>query len=207
MDRFIPKYARVPLIICAVAQFMAYWLPRALPRLPYTVDMATALDRAIVVTPPWIVVYVAAYMYWVLGYIAVARVSPGVCMRFCRADWMGKGVAFLCFVFLPTYLARPEITGGGAFGWMLRAIYTADAPNNLFPSMHCSISWLLARQMGMLDAFRPGAKAASYVLAILICISTLYTGQHVVADVVGGIILAEGSIYLIRKWNRHEVEI
>jgi membrane-associated phospholipid phosphatase len=207
MDRIIPRYARVPLLFCAVAQFLAYYLPRALPRLPYVVDMATKLDRLITVTPAWILVYVAAYLYWVYGYVAIARVSPDVCRRFCRADYIGKAVAFVCFVLLPTCLPRSEVEGGGAFGWMLRAIYAADAPDNLFPSLHCSVSWLVARFMGTLPAFSTGVKIASFLFAILVCVSTLFTGQHVIADAIGGILLAEGAIYLSGKVTKHETQV
>lgn len=207
MGKIIPKYARVPLLICVAAQFLAYYLPRALPRLPYVVDMATPLDRLIPVAPGWIVVYVAAYLYWVYGYVAITRVSPGVCGRFCRADWLGKAVAFLCFFLLPTCLPRREIAGGGVCGWLLRAVYAADAPDNLFPSLHCSASWLVARSMGALDAFRPSVKIASFLFALLVCVSTLFTGQHVIADVAGGILLAEGAIYASRKWMRYESQV
>ena len=207
MGKVIPKYARVPLLICAVAQFAAYFLPRVLPKLPYLVGMATPLDRMIRIAPAWVVVYVAAYLYWVYAYVAIARVSPSVCRRFCRADCIGKAVAFLCFVFLPTRLPRAEIVGGGAINWMLRAIYAADAPDNLFPSLHCAVSWLVAREMGMLAAFRPAVKIASFLFAILVCLSTLFTGQHLIADVIGGILLAEGAIYVSRKWARNEAQI
>lgn len=207
MGKIIPKYARIPLLICAVAQFVAYLLPRALPKLPFAVDMATPLDRMIRVAPAWVVIYVAAYLYWVSAYVAIARVSPGVCRKFCRADWIGKAVAFLCFVLLPTRLPRIEIADGGVFGWMLRAIYAADAPDNLFPSLHCFVSWLVAREMGMLAAFRPAIKIASFLFAILVCLSALFTGQHLIADVIGGILLAEGAIYVSRKWARHEAQI
>lgn len=204
MGKIIPKYARVPLLLCAVVQFLAYYVPRALPRLPYVVDMATPLDRMISVAPVWIVAYVGAYLYWVAGYFLIARVSPAVCRSFFRADWIGKLVAFLCFVFLPTCLPRAEIADGGVFGWTLRAIYAADAPDNLFPSLHCSVSWLIARQMGTLAAFRPAVKAVSFAFAILVCLSTLYTGQHVIADVIGGILLSESAIRVSEKMEKHE---
>lgn len=207
MGKIIPKYARVPLLLCAVTQFLAYYLPRVLPKLPYTVDMATPLDRMVTVAPAWVAVYVAAYLYWVVGYVAIARVSPGVCRRFFRADYLAKAVAMISFILLPTYLPRAHVASGGAFGWLLRAIYAADAPDNLFPSLHCSVSWLIARQIGALTAFRPSVKAAAFGFSVLVFLSTLFTGQHLIADVVGGMLLAEGAIYCSRKWTAHEAQV
>lgn len=207
MDKIIPKHARIPLLICAAAQFLAYYLPRALPRLPYVVDMAIPLDRLVAVAPAWVLVYVVAYIYWVAGYVAIARVSPGVSRAFCRADLITKAAAFLCFVLLPTNLPRVEVTGGGLLGGLLRGIYAIDAPDNLFPSLHCAVSWLVARQMGMLSAFKPWHKAASFLFAALVCVSTLFTGQHVAADIAGGVAVAEGALYISWKWMKNEAQV
>ena len=159
------------------------------------------------IAPPWIAVYVGAYLYWVVGYVAIARVSPGVCRRFFRADYLAKAVAMLSFIFLPTWLPREQVASGGAFGWLLRAIYAADPPNNLFPSLHCSVSWLIARQIGALSAFRPAVKAAAFAFSVLVFLSTLYTRQHLIADVLGGMLLAEGAFYISRKWAAHEAQV
>jgi membrane-associated phospholipid phosphatase len=199
MGRIIPKFARWYLLICAVSQFLAYCLPRVLPRPGYLVEMATPLDALIVVSPPWVVIYVAAYLFWVWGYIAVCRQSPEICREFCHTDYISKAVTMLCFILLPTFLPRPEITGGGVFDWALRAIYAIDAPDNLFPSMHCSHSWLVARYVGKLPSFRLATKVFAYVFAVLVFLSTLFTGQHVIADIIGGVVLMEIVMLLARR--------
>lgn len=207
MGKVVPKFARIPLLICALTQFLSYYLPRALPSPGYVVDMTTPFDRMITVIPAWVIVYVLAYLYWVVGYIAITRVDQRTCRVFCRADSIGKVLAAACFVLLPTHLSRPEVVGDGVFEWLLRVIYAADAPDNLFPSLHCQISWFVARYIGAMDAFGSGVKVVSFLFAALVCISTLFTGQHVIWDVIGGILFAEGAIYLSKRGMNDEAQV
>ena len=64
---------------------------------------------------------------------------------------------------------------------------------NLFPSIHCLASWLcfvvLRRQQEIPRWYR----VCCGIMAILICVSTVAVRQHVLADVAGGILLAEGA--------------
>ena len=70
-------------------------------------------------------------------------------------------------------------------------VYSVDTPDNLFPSLHCMISWLCwAGIRGDRDvSFR--VRAAALLMALLVCVSTLTVRQHVIADVIAGIVLAE----------------
>lgn len=100
----------------------------------------------------------------------------------------------------PTEFARDNI-----FVDLCKSLYSIDTSTNVLPSIHvfnslaCGIS--LGRVLG-----RRGHKlaaAASYVMAALICISTVFVKQHSVVDVVSGLVLyAVITLALIKLYKR-----
>ena len=67
----------------------------------------------------------------------------------------------------------------------------ADTPDNLFPSIHCLASWFCWIGVRNRRDLHPAVRYLALVLAILICISTVTTKQHVIVDIFAGIFLAE----------------
>src|SRR5262249_22146119 len=76
----------------------------------------------------------------------------------------------------------------GVTGWMYRSMVEIDdPPANAAPSLHVSLSCLLAWAL----AFdRPRWWAAALLGAILVWLSTLYTAQHHLIDDGSGYLLA-----------------
>lgn len=91
------------------------------------------------------------------------------------------------FVLLPLTIERPALSGAAPFDPLLSALYAADRPTNLFPSLHISLTCLFAS--GIAQA-RPRWKAWVWAWAALIALSTLLTRQHYAVDVAGGALLA-----------------
>ena len=92
-----------------------------------------------------------------------------------------------CFVLWPLTIPRPEIGLASVFDRMLAALYAADRPTNLFPSLHVSLSYLFALAVG--DA-RPRLRRWTLAWATLVAASALLTRQHYLVDVIGGIVVA-----------------
>ena len=189
----IPDYARLSLFLCLVTDLIAFYLPR-LMGIQARFDLSVALDRRIPVVPLFTVIYFAAFAFWTVNYVLTCRQSRMLARRLFFADTFSKIVCLICFLAVPCYIVRPaneEITGTGA--WLLRLLYAVDEPNNLFPSIHCLVSWLSFRPLLSRDARRvPAAyKAFSGIFCVLICLSTLYTRQHVILDWVSGFAVAE----------------
>jgi membrane-associated phospholipid phosphatase len=93
---------------------------------------------------------------------------------------------------------------GEGFGvWGLRFLYDADPPYNCFPSIHVAHSSVSAlacfrvhRRLGLIAAF----------CALLVALSTLFTKQHYVADLVAGILLALAAYTVfLRGYSREKV--
>ena len=100
------------------------------------------------------------------------------------------------FLLLPTTNTRPAVELEGFWNQMMIFLYSADAADNLFPSIHCLESWLCFAGIRNRRGTSLRLQAFSGVAAVLICASTLLTKQHVLIDVIGGVALAELCFYL-----------
>jgi membrane-associated phospholipid phosphatase len=175
-----------------------FWPPerRYAPELP--------LDRALPLMPTWALVYGALYMFLILLPIFVMRQDEGI-RRTVNAYlliWITAYVFF--FILYPTVAPRPpRVIGQGFAAWGLRALYSSDPPYNCFPSLHVAHSFVSA-----LACYRVHRRVGivAVVCAALVALSTLFTKQHYILDVIAGVILAFTAYAIfLRNYAREEV--
>ena len=104
-------------------------------------DLTLPFDRAVPLVPGFVSIYLGCYLFWIINYILIARQGEEHCIRFAAADIMSRLVCCAFFLLLPTTNVRPVLSGDGIWVTLLQAVYKADAPVNLFPSIHCLVSW------------------------------------------------------------------
>lgn len=153
--------------------------------------------RYVPLLSPFVFVYLSAYIMPLAPYLALrdrartrrfAAVTFGV-IAFC-------GVVFLL---LPFTIERPSIFSDASSDRLLGWLYATDRPINLFPSMHVALAYLFAYGTGQ---ERPRWKKFMMLWATLIALSTLFTHQHYVVDVLGGIIVAMGAWRIFLKMTK-----
>jgi membrane-associated phospholipid phosphatase len=160
-------------------------------------------DRAVPLQPTWALIYGALYLFLIVLPVLVVRDPAHIRRTFWAylAVWI---TAYVCFLVYPTVAPRPpEVVGDGFAAWGLRFLYDADPPYNCFPSLHVAHSFVSAltcyrlhRPLGFVTLF----------FASVVAVSTLFTRQHYIADVVGGIVLAFAAYVLIlRGYPRRNV--
>ena len=167
--------------------------------------MAVPLDQLIPFLPWTVSIYFGCFLFWTVLYLLLARQDQEQAYRFFCADFLAKLVCLLFFILLPTTLTRPAVTGTSLWDAMMRLLYRLDEPRNLFPSIHCLVSWLCFVGARHHRGFPRWAVWTTAVLAVLVCLSTLTTRQHVAADVAGGIFLAELSYAAARAAPLHRL--
>ena len=115
--------------------------------------------------------------------------------KLCLMMFSGMTFCLILYMILPNGVdLRPTAAQVGRDNIamdLMQLIWKADASNNVCPSIHCQSSgcMALAFAKSKLAAGRPWRKALAYGWAALICISTVFTKQHSVIDVVCGLAL------------------
>jgi membrane-associated phospholipid phosphatase len=146
-----------------------------------------ALDRALPLLPAWALVYGSLYAFLILLPVFVIRQQEQI-RRTVLAYLMVWITAYVCFFVYPTLAPRPaEVLGQGFVAWSLRFLYSADPPYNCFPSLHVAHSFVSALACSRVHR---GVGIGGAICALLVGLSTLYTKQHYVLDVLAGILLA-----------------
>jgi membrane-associated phospholipid phosphatase len=164
---------------------------------------ALTLDRLLPLAPAWALVYGALYASLIVLPVLVLQ-QEELIRRTVWAYLMVWSVAYMCFLLYPTVAPRPDTVIGNGFAvWGLRFLYDADPPYNCFPSIHVAHSFVSA-----LACYRVHRNLGVIALlsASLVALSTLFTKQHYVADLVAGILLA-GAAYgvFLRGYSREKI--
>lgn len=161
-----------------------------------------ALDRAIPLEPAWSVIYGSLFLAALLPVMVVHQQE--LVRRTILAFLMAWLVSFAFFLGYPTVTSRPdEVAVDGFFSWTLGIIYQSDIRYNCFPSLHVAQCFLAAL---VCHRVHRGVGAVAMAWAFLVALSTLFTKQHYVLDVVGGMLLAGVAHFaILRSYPRDAV--
>jgi len=187
----IPEYGLISAAACFLLNCSVYWGTQLLMGSAHHYDLTTALDRQIPFLKEWSVIYLLSFVFWAVNFILVSFEEKEKWFRFVTSDMTAKLICAAVFILLPTTNVRPQVPGADLFSWLTRFIFQSDRPTNLFPSIHCLVSWLCFIGIRRSKKIPLWYKGFSCLFALLICASTQLIKQHYLADVAGGILLAE----------------
>ena len=111
------------------------------------------------------------------------------------ADLLSRVVCGIFFLILPTTNVRPELPADSVFTPAMRWLWNIDEASNLFPSIHCLVSWLCYVGIRGRKEIPGWYRAFSCLFAVSVFISTQTTKQHYVVDIIGALVIAEGCFY------------
>ena len=154
-------------------------------------DVQLKCDRKIPLQSQWVYIYILWYpliaVYPLYLYSCSERLYIA-CIAAAVADILGSMVVYVLF---PTSFQRPVPSGVTLSDKILCKIYLADYKGlNCMPSMHCSMCYIIMCSSVITSAngFMPiSVCLCIVVLALLIILSTLFTKQHVLADVIAAL--------------------
>ena len=161
---------------------------------PNRIFLETPLDRALPVVPIFAIPYFSLIPYIGVSLVAFLFFRVRIYRSAALTMIIVWFVSYAFYFFLQSYIARPQITGIDPFSAMIRTIYASDQPYNDFPSLHTSLSTVIAIHWWRLDR-RIGVLAA--IWTALIVASTVLVKQHYLADVAGGLVLATVTSLLV----------
>lgn len=195
----LPNYAWISLGSCFILNMLVYWGSRLITvGLPHY-NLALSIDALIPFWPAAITVYILSYVYWIVHWLVIAREGRDFSNHIFGGEMTAKLICLMFFLFLPTSIVRPEVTGNGLFSWLTRLIYESDLPDNLFPSIHCLDSWICWRGLNRCARVPRWVKLSSLIFALMIFASTVLVRQHVFVDILGGVAIAEAGMFLGEK--------
>lgn len=196
IGKIIPKYGFFSVIFCFVFNSLIYTGLQILMKEARHFDLTLPLDRAIPFEPAWAFVYLGCFFFWAVNYILITRQGKEGWYKFAVGDYLSRIICGFFFILLPTTNVRPEVAGDGLPEMLMQFVYWIDAPTNLFPSIHCLVSWLCFVGIRGKCYIPKWYQAFSCIFAIAVFASTLFTKQHFIVDVIAGVIFAELCYYI-----------
>ncbi len=199
------NYRHAWLALYFVIYVLWYMLDESLVDGPYT-SVQVFIDQYIPFCEYFVIPYVMWYPYLaVIGFFLLFKEE----YDFCRYMWtMIIGLSFCLIVYLVFPNGqdlRPEsFERSNFFTRLVGSLYAADSNINVFPSMHVygTIAPLAAVLNTKALEGKRGIKITALVLAILICMSTVFIKQHSVLDVLGGAAVFAPIYYMAYRRGR-----
>ena len=205
VTRMLPAYGVFPLVFSFIFNCLVYSGSRMIAGGWYHHNIETGLDRSLPFVPQFLVVYFGCYIFWAVNYILIARQERHRVYQFFTGDFLSRCICLVFFLVYPTTNTRPVITDAGLWNQAALWLYSVDAADNLFPSIHCLVSWFCYLGIRGNQKVPVWYQRVSMVIAVLVFVSTLLTKQHVIADVAGGVILAELCFCIGRKTELYRI--
>jgi membrane-associated phospholipid phosphatase len=183
-------------ILLAVGVYFTSQIYYALNHGPTVINLHTALDSAIPVVPIFVIPYdsLQPYIYatLILFLLFRSKYFQSACLAMITV-WF---ISYAFYYFLQSEVIRPVLTGTDTFSKMVMNVYAGDNAYNDFPSLHTSLSTILA--IHWVKVNRPLGIVLSIWTALIVA-STLLVKQHYIADMIFGLALAFAASLLYTR--------
>ena len=188
-------------ILLAAGVFIASKIYSPLNHGPAVLHLKTPLDDALPLVPLFVIPYVSLEPLIYFSLIVFLVFRTRIFQSAALSVILAMLVSYLVYFLLQSEVVRPVVGGTDLLSRMVRDVYAGDNPYNDFPSLHTSLSTIIAIHWWRTDR-RLGIVAAAWTA--LIVASTVFVKQHYVADVGSGLLLAWGASWLSWKALRKE---
>lgn len=157
-------------------------------------SMLVEFDKIIPFIPEWIWIYLTIYMIFLIPLFSLTQRKL---LKLVMSSYIT--VMLICYVFYyiyPVEYPRPELVVKDFSTWALGLVYKNDRPWNCFPSSHCAMAMMAALVLLEMNWI---FGIWGMITALSIGVSTLFTKQHFIVDVVAGFGLSILVYYLYFK--------
>jgi len=152
------------------------------------------LDYIIPFVPEMVWVYMTTYI--VIPLVGFIIKEERDLYRLVIAIFLTWFFTYPVFYFFPAIYPRPDFEITGLSTKVLQINYLHDVPNNTFPSLHVSLSFVVAFAMIHINKRN---KFFWLTWGLLISLSTVMVKKHFILDSLGGLIIAQVSYLLTFK--------
>lgn len=204
----MPEKHRTALLAVAfnLALFLATYFPAAVwARYRDTYNVVFAWEASIPVIEWMIIPYVSLFVLFAAPWIVLPAAEI---RRLSRAVMFSTLAGAFFFFLVPTHNGNdfPQVTG--FFAPFFNMVYFLDLPYNMVPSLHVAWAFLFHQITRPFLASR-WLRAAWSGWIVLVVASTVFTHQHHIVDVLGGLLLGAAIMRLpmVRYWSRYPLSM
>ncbi len=152
----------------------------------------------------FVIIYIGIYPFtlWFTSFYAILTQDIQALKTLAYGLLIIYLIALPFYLFFPvsnvyTYLHIPSALENSIPG-VEQFFYTITSNNNCFPSLHTAMTLLIAYVASKTSNHR--LIVFTRIVAILVIVSVLYLAIHWILDVIAGILIAIGVIFILQRW-------
>jgi len=147
----------------------------------------------------WVIPYALCYPLWASALIwAIWKMDEAIFRKTIAGLYFVCTFGISIFILFPTYVVLPELQGTDILSNTLRSIQIAGGTHDALPSGHIYITVILAL---FYNEWYPRYKRIWLFIVVTVSLSTLFTQQHYIADVLAGYLTAWLGYRFGLWWN------
>lgn len=176
-------------IIILIFQVVLYFGCEFFQKNPKNMDLP--IDKKIPAIPYFALIYVLWFPLIAIFPISLFKEAKNLYELYVICWIIDIVISVIIYLAYPTTCTRPKNLENIKGGWMLKILYKFSYKGlNCSPSMHCSISTLVLIFALTASTMPINLRIIYSTTALGIILSTLFTKQHVLVDLVTGALLA-----------------
>ena len=152
---------------------------------------------------PFIYIYNLWYPFIIIITFLIYKHNKNIFRHLIGALLLGAIFAQITFILYPSMIIRPIVEVHSITDWVLNFTYVKDTPAvNCIPSMHCIYCFIVIFYLTKCKNMNYKIKILSIIFLLIIVLSTMFTKQHVIEDVILAFIysvIAIGVIEVSKK--------
>lgn len=167
-----------------------------------THNLVTDFDRQLPFIKWFVLPYLGWYLFLFAAFLYLAFKNREAYYSTLIQFNIGLLLCYGVYAVYQTYVPRPELSGDDGLLQLVQWVYKSDAPFNCFPSTHVLTSYLMMKAY-LHTANIPRVYAAAVaMMSLLIIASTQFMKQHVLFDIIGAVLVAEGVIFAVKRLQK-----
>lgn len=166
---------------------------------PRLIEITTDFDRMMPLLPAFVIPYLSfiPLVFVLLPWMTLR--SRNVFRAYTLAIFIAQMILNVLYIVVPATVVRPTVVGTDVFSVLLRdLVWQLDEPLNTFPSNHVTLSVIAIFALASLKLRRWWVLPLQLWLGV-VCISTLLVYQHVVLDLISGVVIGALVFWLTSR--------
>lgn len=150
------------------------------------------IDQYIPFNEYFVIPYLFWFIYIALGFIYFIFIDQKGFKRTCFYLFVGMFTCLIIYMIWPNQQnLRVNLNNTNIFQTLVSFIYTIDSPTNVCPSIHVYNSIMMMISLFKSECMKNHKllSVINIIIAVLICLSTMFIKQHAFVDVVLAIVL------------------